>query len=56
MGFMTSTSQRYAEKGVSREIVTGAFFAGCFVMALSLVIEKYATASSGGSTSGATTV
>ena len=38
----------YAEKGVSREVVTAAFFVGCFTMALSLVVEKYATAPSGG--------
>lgn len=36
----------YGEKGVSRGTVTAAFFAGCFVMASSLVIEKYATAAS----------
>lgn len=32
----------WAEKGVKRESLTGAFFAGCAVMALSLVIEKLA--------------
>ena len=30
----------YAERGVSRTAVTAAFFAGCAVMAASLVVEK----------------
>ena len=34
----------FAEKGVSREAVVGAFFLGCAVMASSLVIEKIAVA------------
>lgn len=34
----------FLEKGVSRDLVTAAFFAGCTVMAMSLVIEKFATA------------
>ena len=37
-----------AEKGVSREGITFAFFAGCAVMAASLVLEKIASATSGG--------
>lgn len=32
----------FAERGVSREAVTAAFFGGAAVMASSLVIEKYA--------------
>ena len=34
----------YAERGVSRTAVTAAFFAGCAVMAASLVVEKWALA------------
>jgi ZIP family zinc transporter len=34
----------FAERGVPRSTVVAAFFAGCFVMASSLVIEKFATA------------
>jgi len=34
----------YAEKGVPRSVLTAAFFGGCAVMAASLVIEKYASA------------
>ena len=30
----------YAEQGVSRSALTAAFFAGCAVMASSLVLEK----------------
>ena len=32
----------FGERGVSREIITLAFFAGCAVMAASLVIAKFA--------------
>ena len=38
----------WGEKGVSREGITFAFFAGCAVMAASLVLEKIASATSGG--------
>jgi len=34
----------FLEKGVSRDLVTAAFFAGAAVMAASLIIEKFATA------------
>jgi ZIP family zinc transporter len=34
----------FAEKGVDRSTVVISFFAGCLVMAFSLVIEKFATA------------
>jgi len=41
----------WGEKGVSREGITFAFFAGCAVMAASLVLEKIASATSGGEAS-----
>ena len=34
----------YAEQGVSCSALTAAFFAGCAVMAASLVVEKWALA------------
>lgn len=34
----------FAEKGVPRSTVVASFFAGCAVMASSIVIEKFATA------------
>ena len=33
----------FLEKGVSKDLVTAAFFGGCLMMASSLVIEKFAT-------------
>ena len=37
-------AQKADERGVSRTAVTAAFFAGCAVMAASLVVEKWALA------------